>query len=70
MFWIFILIVSLASIFAQLGAYSVWVTILSFCLKLVMLVMFCLGITLLWRKVFGKKRLETDIQLKQASSQD
>ena len=62
MFWIFILIGSFALMFVQLGAYSVWVSILSVGLKIAVLVITCLGIALLWRKVFGKKRSTTDIQ--------
>ena len=59
MFWICILIGLFALMFAQLGAYSVWVSIFSVCLKLALLVIACLGIALLWRKVSGQKKLKT-----------
>lgn len=53
MFWAFILITGLALMFAKLGAFSVWVTVLSGGLKLALLVIACLAIMFLWRKVFG-----------------
>jgi len=55
MFWTFILIAALGLVFVKLGAYSVWVTILTSGLKLALFVIACIGIALLWRKVFGSK---------------
>lgn len=59
MFWTFILIAALGLVFVKLGAYSVWVTILASGLKLALFVIACLGIALLWRKVFGTKNNRT-----------
>lgn len=55
MFWTFVLIAALGLVFVKLGAYSVWVSILASGLKLALFVIICLGIALLWRKIFGVK---------------
>lgn len=55
MFWTFILFSAFGLVFIKLGAYSVWVAILASGLKLALFVIACLGIALLWRKVFGAK---------------
>lgn len=54
MFWAFLLCTGMALVFAQLGAYSVWVVLLAGGLKLAFLVIAILAIVLLWRKVFQK----------------
>lgn len=54
MFWTFLLFAGLAAVFAQLGAYSVMVALLSGGLKLALLVIAGFVIALLWRKVFPK----------------
>ena len=53
MFWIFILITSLALMLVKLGALSVMVTVLSSALYLGLLIIAGLVITLLWRKVLA-----------------
>lgn len=55
MFWIFLLFVTIAVVFAQLGAYSVWFSIFKGGLFLAVVVIVGLAITLLWRQVFGQK---------------
>jgi len=55
MFWIFLLFVILAVVFAQLGAYSVWFAIFKGGLLLAVVVIVGLAIALLWRQVFGQK---------------
>lgn len=55
MFWIFMLITSLALMLVKLGALSVMVTVLSSVLYLALLIIAGLVITLLWRKVFVKR---------------
>jgi hypothetical protein len=52
MFWAFILLVILGVVFAKLGAYSVWVIILSGALKFVVAVIFCTFVWLFFRKKF------------------
>ena len=54
MFWTFLILSGLALLFAQLGAYSVWVVLLAGGLKVALLVIAGLVITLLWRKVFSR----------------
>jgi len=56
MFWIFILMAGLALTFAQLGAYSVLVGILSLGLKLAILAIVFLVVALVWRKYFSAKK--------------
>lgn len=53
MFWIFMLFVGFALTLVILGVFSVWVTILSWALKISLLIIICLTVTVLWRKVFG-----------------
>ncbi|MBV5337677.1 MAG: hypothetical protein J0653_06985, partial [Deltaproteobacteria bacterium] len=53
MFWIFILGTGLALTFAKLGAYSVLVSMLSSGLTLALLIIACMTVHLLWRKVIG-----------------
>ncbi|MGA9164010.1 MAG: hypothetical protein WBZ31_06105 [Thiobacillus sp.] len=55
MFWVFLLFVILAVVFAQLGAYSVWFAIFKGGLLLAVIVIIGLAIALLWRQVFGQK---------------
>lgn len=54
MFWTVLIFAGLAFVFAQLGAYSVWVGLLAGGLKLALLVIVGLLIALLWRKVLSK----------------
>ena len=56
MFWAFVLIVALAIILIRLGMYFVWVSVLSGGFQLALLVIACLTIALIWRRVFGTKR--------------
>jgi chromate transport protein ChrA len=55
MFWIFILITTLALMLVKLGALSVMVTVMSGLLYVALIVIAGLVITFLWRKVFGKQ---------------
>jgi hypothetical protein len=50
MFWAFILLVILGVVFVKLGAYSVWVVILSGALKLGAIFTFCVFVWLFFRK--------------------
>ncbi len=52
MFWGFLLFAGLAAVFAQLGAMSVWQTVLKGGLMLALLIVAVMAIVLLWRKVF------------------
>lgn len=52
MFWGFLLLTGLAAMFAQLGALSVWVSVLKLGLMLALLALVVMGIVLFWRKVF------------------
>jgi len=52
MFWGFLIFAGLAFVFAQLGAMSVWLTVLKGGLMLALLVVVVMAILLLWRKVF------------------
>ena len=52
MFWGFLLLTGLAFVFVQLGAMSVWVSVLKLGLMLALLVLAVMGILILWRKVF------------------
>lgn len=54
MFWGFLLATGLAFVFVQLGAMSVWVTVLKAGLSLSFLVLAVMLIVLLWRKVFTR----------------
>jgi len=55
MFWVFLLFVILAAVFAQLGAYSVWFAIFKSGLFMALVVIAGLAFALLWRQVFGRK---------------
>ena len=55
MFWGFLLLTGLAFVFAQLGAMSVWVSVLKLGLMLALLVLAVTGIVLLWHMVFVSK---------------
>lgn len=55
MFWIFILLTGIAFVFIKLGILSVWVTVLSVGLKLLMIVILALTAVFVWQKVFRKK---------------
>jgi hypothetical protein len=57
MFWVFLLFVILAAVFARLGAYSVWFAIFKGGLFLALVVIAGLAIALLWRQVFGQKTI-------------
>jgi|APFre7841882724_1041349.scaffolds.fasta_scaffold38651_2 hypothetical protein len=52
MFWGFLIFAGLAFVFAQLGAMSVWLTVLKGGLMLALLIVVVMAILLLWRKVF------------------
>ena len=54
MFWTVLIFGGLALVFTQLGAYSVWVVLLSAGLKLAVVVIIGLLIALVWRKAFPK----------------
>jgi hypothetical protein len=58
MFWGFLILSGLAFVFVQLGAMSVWVSVLKAGLMLALLVLAVMGIVLLWRKVFGVRTLK------------
>ncbi len=55
MFWGFLLLTGLAFVFVQLGAMSVWVSVLKLGLMLALLALAVMGIVSLWRKVFAAK---------------
>jgi hypothetical protein len=55
MFWGFLLLTGLAFVFAQLGAMSVWLSVLKMGLMLALLLLAVMGIVILWRKVFVSK---------------
>lgn len=55
MFWAFMLIAALAVVFVKLGAYSVWMTILSTGLTVAILVIACLATALIWREVSSRR---------------
>jgi chromate transport protein ChrA len=56
MFWTFIIFASLASVFVKLGAYSVWMAILSGGLKLAIAVIVCMVVWMIFRSVIQKPR--------------
>jgi hypothetical protein len=56
MFWGFLLLTGLAFVFVQLGAMSVWVSVLKMGLMLALLLLAVMGIVILWRKFFGKSQ--------------
>lgn len=56
MFWIFIVFVILATILVKIGAYSVWVSMLSLLLKIACIVIVLLSVGLLWKKVMAKRK--------------
>jgi hypothetical protein len=53
MFWIFLLFIVVALVFAQLGAYSVWFMVLKGGLQLALFVVDGLLIVLLWQRIVG-----------------
>ncbi len=67
MFWGFLLLSGLAFVFVQLGAMSVWVSVLKAGLMLALLVLALMGIVLLWRKVFAASQTK---QIKQWGNND
>jgi hypothetical protein len=56
MFWIFIIFVILATIFVKIGAYSVWVSMLSLLLKIACIVIVLLSVGLLWKQIMAKRK--------------
>ncbi len=56
MFWIFIIVAGLASVFVKLGAYSVWMAIFSGGLKLSFAIIVCMGIWMILRSVFQRQK--------------
>jgi hypothetical protein len=56
MFWIFIVFVILATILVKIGAYSVWVSMLSLLLKIACTVIVLLSVGLLWKKIIAKRK--------------
>lgn len=55
MFWIVLLLGGLAVTFAQLGAMSVTVTLLSIALRLALLALVLIGAVALWRHLFKRR---------------
>lgn len=58
MFWGFLLLTGLAFVFVQLGAMSVWVSVLKLGLMVALLLLAVMGIVLLWRRVFAPRPLK------------
>jgi hypothetical protein len=56
MFWLAFLGLGIAFAFFKLGALSVWAGILAAGLKFAILVIVCLGLVLLWKRVFGARQ--------------
>ena len=50
MFWLSLLAVSLAIVLIKLGAYSVWMSVLTFGLQAALLVVAVLAAVLIWKK--------------------
>ncbi len=61
MIFAFVLVILFISMFVKLGMYSVWVTVLSTILKIMMLIITVFFIPILWRKVFGKNKVSASI---------
>ena len=57
MFWIFILMVALAVVFVRVGMLTVAVSFLAGGLQLALIVIAVLAVTLIWRRIFGKKAI-------------
>lgn len=55
MFWLSLIVLSLAVVLVKLGAYSVWVSILTGGLKVALLVITILVVALIWKKFVGAK---------------
>ena len=51
MFWIFLLAISLATVFVKLGAASIMVSVLSTGLQAAVFIIAILAVVLLWRKL-------------------
>jgi hypothetical protein len=60
MFWICILLTALALMLVKLGAYSILLPVLTLLLCIALLVITCLAVALIWRKVPGVKKLKLD----------
>lgn len=62
MFWVFLIAVAIAIVFIQLGAMSVWVTVLSLALKAMLAAVFAValyaGLRFAWQRYKGGKRGE------------
>jgi hypothetical protein len=58
MFWGFLLATGLAFVFVQLGAMSVWVSVLRLGLMVALLALAVMGIVLMWRRVFAPRLLK------------
>ena len=61
MIFAFILSIIFIAMFIKLGMYSVWVSVLSTILKIMMLIITVFFIPILWRKVFGKNKVSANI---------
>ncbi len=55
MFWIFILVVGLATMVFKLGSYSAWITVLAIVLKLAILGIAILAAAFVWQRIKGKQ---------------
>lgn len=55
MFWLFLLFIVLAYVFAQLGAYAVWFGLFKFGFQLLLIVFAGFAVVALWRKLSGGK---------------
>lgn len=55
MFWGFLLLSGLAYVFVQLGAMSVWVSVLKLGLLVALLVLAVMVIVVMWRRVFNAR---------------
>ena len=56
MIFAFILVVAFIGMFIKLGMYSVWFTVLSTILKIMLLIIIGLFIPIIWRKLFRQRK--------------
>jgi hypothetical protein len=56
MFWPFLLAASIAISLIQLGALSVWVAVLSLCIKVLLLVLIAVVLLYAWQRYRGASR--------------
>lgn len=64
MFWIFSLVAGLGLVMTKVGAYSVWITVLSLAVKVLGLLLALVLTFIMWDKFFKGRTIRTKLPMK------